>query len=65
MQVVTTSDIDSGLYEMRCVIPKNTNMGFRKLNLRNFLMLVIKGSLGLLMESIFTLKEVLATTSML
>lgn len=65
MQGVTTSEMDSGLYEMKCVIPKSTNTGFRKLNLRNFLMLVTKGSLGLLMESIFTLKEVLATTSML
>lgn len=56
---------DSGLYEMRCVIPNNRNTGFRKLNLRNFFMLVTKGSLGLFMESISTLKEVLTTTSML
>lgn len=55
----------SGLYETRFVIPKKMNKGLRKLNLRNFLMLVTKGSLGLLMESIFTLKEVLVTTSML
>lgn len=65
MQVVTSSDISLGLYEMRCVIPKNMSTGFRRLNLRNFFTLVTKGSLGLLMESIFTLKEVLATTTML
>lgn len=50
---------------MRFVIPKSKNTGLRKLNWRNFLMLVTKGSLGLFMESTLTLKEVLVTTSML